>query len=236
MSTICLHTGSPLRLAWYARERKWSRHVPLWYVSVCAPSHTIHSTPYVCLCSLFRVTTRQKQTNKKKPWGTSQQTHRALADTSWNICVHLCERKKAKVDKNHSETKTQLNTWRVDRAAGLSGGFHSECATIGWSGWILQHKLITTLNFCSAWPSSLGQALPPFVALGPLWQRTDSLRCINPSDTGWMDSCWPDAPCHFVRCHLIRPSQFALSPPPHLLSFPCPCSLGPGPVGHQRQG
>lgn len=72
------------------------------------------------------------------------------------------------------------------------------------------------LKFWSVWPSSLSQALPPFVALGPLWQCIDSLRCINPSDTGWMDSCWQDAPCYFVCCHLIRAPQCALP----LLSSP----------------
>lgn len=78
------------------------------------------------------------------------------------------------------------------------------------------------LKFWSVWPSSLGQALPPFVALGPFWQSIDSLRCINPSDTGWMDSCWLDAPCHFVCCHLIRAPQFALP----LLSSPAHAHWG----------
>lgn len=77
------------------------------------------------------------------------------------------------------------------------------------------------LTFWSVWPSSLSQTLPPFVALGPLWQCIDSLRCINPSDTGWMDSCWQDAPCHFVCCHLIRAPQFAL-----LLSSPAHAHWG----------
>lgn len=151
--------------------------------TVCKCVCTIaHYTFYTICMFMFPVQGHyQTKTNKqKKPWGTSQQRLQTHPETF----VSICAKKKAKVDKNHKETKTQLNTWCVDRAAGLSGGFHSECATIGWSGWILQHKLITTLNFCSAWPSSLGQALPPFVALGPLWQCTDSLRCINPSDTG----------------------------------------------------
>lgn len=33
-----------------------------------------------------------------------------------------------------------------------------------------------------------------------------------------MDSCWQDAPCHFVCRHLIRAPQFALpllAPPAH---------------------
>lgn len=56
-----------------------------------------------------------------------------------------------------------------------------------------------------------------------LWQHTGSLRCANPFDTGWIDSCWQDAPCHFVCCHLIGAPQFAFPP---LFSYPR--SLGPG--------
>lgn len=148
-----------------------------------------HYTFYTICMFMFPVQGHyQTKTNKqKKSHGGrySKLTERLQThpETFVSICAKKKKKKNAKVDKNHSETKTQLNTWRVDWAAGLSG-CHSECATIGWSGWILQYKLITTLNFCSPWPSSLGQALPPFVALGPLWQCTDSLRCINPSDTG----------------------------------------------------
>lgn len=49
-------------------------------------------------------------------------------------------------------------------------------------------------------------------ALGLLWQCVDSLRCANPFDIGWIDSCWQDAPCHFVCCHLIGAPQFAFPP------------------------
>lgn len=77
---------------------------------------------------------------------------------------------------------------------------------------------------------------PPFFtllhsALRPLWQRVDSLRCANPFDMGWIDSCWQDAPCHFVCCHLIGTPQFTLP-----LLFPYPRSLWLGSVWHQRRG
>ena len=64
------------------------------------------------------------------------------------------------------------------------------------------------------------QSLTSFLcsALGLLWQCVDSLRCANPFDIGWIDSCWPDAPCHFVCCHLIGAPQFAF-PPLFLPSF-----------------
>lgn len=68
-------------------------------------------------------------------------------------------------------------------------------------------------------------------ALGLLWQCIDSLRCANPFDIGWIDSCWQDALCHFVCCHLIGAPQFAF---PLLFSYPC--SLRPGSVWHQRRG
>lgn len=40
-------------------------------------------------------------------------------------------------------------------------------------------------------------------------QHIGSLRCANPFDIGWIDSCWQNAPCHFVCCHLIGAPQFA---------------------------
>lgn len=125
----------------------------------------------------------------------------------------VVQKEEPKFEKNHrgsSETDTHWQKHNV---------------FLGWLDSVADGQRVDSstqahynLTFWSVWPSSLSQTLPPFVALGPLWQCIDSLRCINPSDTGWMDSCWQDAPCHFVCCHLIRAPQFALpllSPPAH---------------------
>lgn len=63
-----------------------------------------------------------------------------------------------------------------------------------------------------------------------LCQCVDSLRRANPFDIGWIDSCWQDAPCHFVCCHLIGLPQFAIPFP-----FFYPRSLWPGYVWHQTR-
>lgn len=66
------------------------------------------------------------------------------------------------------------------------------------------HRGRQTFNF--------GSLLSLRSALGFIWQHVDSLRCANPFDAGWIDSCWQNALCHFVCCHLIGAPQFPFPP------------------------
>lgn len=83
------------------------------------------------------------------------------------------QKEEPNVSKNQSTTR-----FNVCFQGGRGLRFLSEWAEVGQSGRVLQH------NFWPVWPSPLGQTQPPFVALGPLWQCIDSLRCMNSSDTG----------------------------------------------------
>lgn len=185
------------------------------FTSVCTIAHyTFYST---CMFMLPVQGHCQKKKNKKK---NSHGEHLSKLTESLLLCRHILKNLSPAVQKKTKSwweswreqwnKNTGLNTRHIYRVAGLSSGFHSEKNALQWVDSSTQAHY--NLTFWSVWPSFLSQALPPFVALGPLRLCIDSLRCINPSDTGWMDSCWQDAPCHFVCCHLIRAPQFALPP------------------------
>lgn len=103
---------------------------------------------------------------------------------------------------------------------------------------VCQHQLSTTLNFDQKlWnytkkekKTPFSPALFPFLpllcfALGLLCQCIHSLRRANPFDTGWIDSCWQDALCHFVRSHLIGAPQFSFSSSTHICCGQILCDI-----------
>lgn len=178
------------------------------FMSLCGPLSVMYSISYACLGSLFRVSARTKTTTEEKQ-NMALCLNIPVNSQSTYFYRHF-NLKQTNPDKNHresSETKIQAMFLVTDSSADSSRKRIRYSRTERVDSSTQAHY---NLTFWSVWPSSLSQTLPPFVALGPLWQCIDSLRCINPSDTGWMDSCWQDAPCHFVCCHLIRAPQFAL--------------------------